>query len=125
VILEQIGLSAVFYLSIVLLFRLAGRRLAGQTTTFDLIVLISLAVSVQQATLLKGAENVVTFVLTVFSLHWINAKLCAYSPWARYLLRGLPCQLVCDGVINQFSRLRTLDSPLSAGCTQFFIEGSA
>src|SRR5687767_6903048 len=98
-VIEQLGLAVAFYAAIVFLFRIAGKRLAGQTTTFDLIILISLSVAIQKATLLDGLENVITFVFTVFILHWTNAKLCARSRTIRYVLRGLPCQLVEDGEI--------------------------
>jgi uncharacterized membrane protein YcaP (DUF421 family) len=43
VILQQIVSGLAFYAALVALTRLAGKRLAGQTTTFDLIVLISIA----------------------------------------------------------------------------------
>lgn len=99
-LLPQIGYSFLFYAAVVLLFRVAGKRLAGQTTTFDLIVLISLSVAVQKATLLDGLANAITFVVTVFLLHLGTAKWCAYSRRARYWLRGLPCELVHDGEIN-------------------------
>ena len=45
--LDQLLLQAVkalvYYAALIVIMRLAGKRLAGQTTTFDLIVLITLA----------------------------------------------------------------------------------
>ncbi len=47
-VLEQLVLQAVkalaYYAALIVIMRLAGKRLAGQTTTFDLIVLITLGV---------------------------------------------------------------------------------
>ena len=49
--------------------RLAGKRLAGQTTTFDLVVLIQLAVVLQTTALAEGTANAVVFVVTVLAAH--------------------------------------------------------
>ena len=42
---EQFGLSLLFYIGVIFLFRLVGKRLAGQTTTLDLIGMASLSVA--------------------------------------------------------------------------------
>ena len=63
----QILLALAWYSGLLVVLRLAGKRLAGQTTSFDLVVLITLGVVLQQATLLEGAQNALLFVLTVFS----------------------------------------------------------
>lgn len=96
---QQVGLGLLFYTAVVLLFRAAGKRLAGQTTTFDLIVMISLVVALQQATLKDGFANAIVFVLTVFFAHIGLARLCLVSTRARDLVRGRPCPLVRDGEI--------------------------
>jgi uncharacterized membrane protein YcaP (DUF421 family) len=36
-LLEQAGLAILFYTAVLLIVRPAGKRLAGQTTTFDLV----------------------------------------------------------------------------------------
>jgi uncharacterized membrane protein YcaP (DUF421 family) len=77
--------------------RLAGKRMAGQTTTFDLLVLITLGVVLQTTALQDGAVNGIVFVLTVFGLHRGLALLCARSRLARNLLRGRPRPLIRDG----------------------------
>lgn len=38
--LVQVGLALAYYATLVTIMRLAGKRLAGQTTTFDLVILI-------------------------------------------------------------------------------------
>jgi uncharacterized membrane protein YcaP (DUF421 family) len=98
-ILEQIGLALLFYFAVVGLFRVAGKRFAGQTTTFDLIVLISLAVAVQKITLRDGDLNTVVFLVTVFVSHLAVGALCRRVGWIRHLVRGEPCLLVNDGEI--------------------------
>ncbi len=41
-LLVQAIKALVYYAALIVIMRLAGKRLAGQTTTFDLIVLITL-----------------------------------------------------------------------------------
>ena len=43
-LLLQVAKAVGYYVALILILRVAGKRLAGQTTTFDLIVLITLAV---------------------------------------------------------------------------------
>jgi uncharacterized membrane protein YcaP (DUF421 family) len=91
--------AALYYAALVILMRIAGKRLAGQTTTFDLIVLITLGVVLQSAVLEKGAANALVFVITVFGLHRILATVCARSTFVRHIVRGRPRPLVRDGVV--------------------------
>ena len=88
-----------YYAALVVIMRLAGKRLAGQTTTFDLIVLITLAVVIQSTALQEGWVNALVFVVTVFAVHRGLAALCARSTWIRHLVRGKPSVLVRDGRI--------------------------
>lgn len=95
--LAQAGKAAAYYIGLIVVVRVAGKRMAGQTTTFDLIVLITLGVVMQGAALADGAANAAVFVLTVFGLHLLNAWLCARSRRVRHFLRGKPRPLVRDG----------------------------
>jgi len=96
-VLLQIGLSLVYYLGLIAIMRLAGKRLAGQTTTFDLIVLISLGVVMQNLVLRHGTGNALIFVGTVFIVHRGLAYLCARDARIRRLMRGAPRPLVRHG----------------------------
>src|SRR6185503_13463016 len=95
--LVQAGKAAGYYIGLIVVVRVAGKRMAGQTTTFDLIVLITLGVVMQSAALADGAANAAVFVLTVFGLHRFNAWLCARSTRVRHFIRGKPRPLVRDG----------------------------
>jgi len=107
----QAAKAAGYYIALIVLVRMAGKRLAGQTTTFDLLVLITLGVVMQESALADGAGNAATFVVTVFGLHLLNAWLCTRSTQIRHLLRGKPRMLVRDGHV--------LDQALAAeGITQ-------
>ena len=96
---EQVLLALVYYLALLVLLRLAGKRLAGQTTTFDLVVLISLAVTLQSATFRPSPLNAVLFVTTVFAAHSALAIACARSRWLRRLVRGRARPLVVRGEV--------------------------
>jgi uncharacterized membrane protein YcaP (DUF421 family) len=96
-LLVQAAKAAAYYVVLIVLVRLAGKRLSGQTTTFDLLVLITLGVVIQSAALAEGAANAAAFVVTVFGLHLLNAWACARSSRIRHLLRGKPRPLVRDG----------------------------
>ena len=98
-LLLQAGKALVYYAVLVVIMRLAGKRLAGQTTTFDLIVLITLAVVIQSAALGEGTLNAVVFVVTVFAVHRGLAVWCAHSTWIRHLVRGKPSVLVREGCV--------------------------
>lgn len=98
-LLQQVLKALAYYVTLIVIMRLAGKRLAGQTTTFDLIVLITLAVVIQSTALQEGWTNAVVFVLTVFAAHLGLAALCARSTRLRHLVRGKPSVLVQDGLI--------------------------
>jgi uncharacterized membrane protein YcaP (DUF421 family) len=98
---QQVGLAIIYYAGVVLVVRLAGKRLAGQVATFDLIILIGLAVVLQSALLRDGAANAVAFVLTVFACHKVLATLCLRSERLRHLVRGAPRVLVREGQVQE------------------------
>ena len=97
----QAAKAAAYYLALIVLLRFAGKRLAGQTTTFDLIVLITLGVVLQTTALDKGTTNALVFVATVFVLHKVIAIWCAKSDTVRHLVRGKPRRLVHEGRVIQ------------------------
>jgi uncharacterized membrane protein YcaP (DUF421 family) len=95
----QVLLALAYYVALLVIVRLAGKRLAGQTTTFDLLVLISLGVVLQQTVLREGTANALLFVATVFVAHRGLALWCARSRAMRRLIRGGPRPLVRDGQV--------------------------
>jgi len=100
-VLEQVGFAVGYYVALVLVMRLAGKRLAGQVTTFDLLVLITLGVVLQSAALMPGRANAAIFVVTVFASHRGLAALCSRYPGLRHLVRGRPQPLVRDGQVDE------------------------
>ena len=95
----QAFLAVFYYFAVVVLVRVAGKRLAGQMTTFDLVVLIGLVVAAQQTILTPGPTTAAVFILTVLITHRTVSWLCSRSRSLRRLLRGAPRVLVRNGVI--------------------------
>jgi uncharacterized membrane protein YcaP (DUF421 family) len=98
-LLLQVAKAAAYYTGLIVIMRLAGKRLAGQTTMFDLLVLITLGVVLQTTALQDGAANAIVFVITVFALHRSLALACARWRPLRHLVRGKPRVLIRDGRI--------------------------
>lgn len=98
--LLQVLFALLYYIGLVVIMRLSGKRLAGQTTTFDLVVLITLGVVLQSMALRKGELNALLFLATVFIAHRMLALVCARSPRVRRLVRGAPRPLVRGGEVS-------------------------
>jgi uncharacterized membrane protein YcaP (DUF421 family) len=96
---RQALLALAYYAGLVVMTRLAGKRLAGQTTTFDLVVLIQLAVVLQSTALRPGTARAAVFVLTVLAAHIGLSRLCARHTRLRHLIRGEPRRLVSQGTV--------------------------
>ena len=97
-LMHQVLRAIGYYLAVLLLARVAGKRLAGQMTTFDLIVLIALATATQRIAVADGTHGAIVFVIVVLLTHRGVALLGARFPALRRLLRGKPTALVVDGV---------------------------
>jgi uncharacterized membrane protein YcaP (DUF421 family) len=96
----QLLLALAYYLGLIVVMRMAGKRLAGQTTSFDLVVLITIGVVLQQTALKPGAFNALLFVVVVFGAHRVLALLCARSSRVRRLVRGAPRPLIRYGQVS-------------------------
>lgn len=99
-LLQQALLALAYYAGLITIMRVAGKRLAGQTTTFDLLVLITLGVVLQTTVLLDGRENAIVFIVTVLTAHVSLARVCAHSRRVRRLVRGAPRPLVRNGEVS-------------------------
>ena len=100
-LLLQAAWAALYYFGIVTVVRIAGKRLAGQTGTFDLVVLIQLATVLQRMALGDSPAEGVTFLATVMACHLGLARLSAGSQVVRRILRAEPRVLVRDGLVLQ------------------------
>jgi uncharacterized membrane protein YcaP (DUF421 family) len=104
--------TIVVYLVVLMGLRLAGKREIGQTTVFDLVVLLLLANAVQNA--MVGQDSSLTGGIlaagVLLALNSILARLRLSSPRLRKLIEGSPTILVLHGeVIPESLRREGLD----------------
>jgi uncharacterized membrane protein YcaP (DUF421 family) len=101
-ILEKLLRPVVVYLVLVLLLRLFGKRELAQLNPFDLVVLLSLSNTVQNAII--GDDNSVTGgIIGAFSLlaiNWLVVRMLFRSPRLTRALEGRPVALIRDGHID-------------------------
>jgi uncharacterized membrane protein YcaP (DUF421 family) len=101
-IVEKLLRPIVVYLVLVLLLRLFGKRELAQLNPFDLVVLLSLSNTVQNAII--GDDNSVTGgIIGAFSLlaiNWLVVRVLFRSPRLTRVLEGRAAVLVRDGQID-------------------------
>ncbi|SRR5712691_3516881 len=100
-IAEKILRPVLVYLFLVIAVRLAGRRELAQLNSFDLVVLLMLANTVQNATI--GNDNsMVGGLIGVSALLLANYAVVRFLyryPKVDYLLEGGPTELIRDGKV--------------------------
>jgi uncharacterized membrane protein YcaP (DUF421 family) len=101
-IAEKLLRPIVVYLVLVLLLRLFGKRELAQLNPFDLVVLLSLSNTVQNAII--GDDNSVTGgIIGAFSLltiNWIVVRILFRAPRLNRALEGRATVLIRDGHID-------------------------
>ena len=101
-VLEKILRPMLVYLVLIAFLRLFGKRELAQLNPFDLVVLLSLANTVQNAMI--GDDNTVTGgVIGAFSLltiNWLLMRLLFRFPKINSSFEGSPTELICNGVID-------------------------
>ncbi len=98
---EKVFRPAVVYLILLVFFRFASRREIGQSTLFDILIMLIISNVVQNAMI--GDDNSVlgasAGALTVIVLSGVLSRVTAKSRQARYVLEGKTVLLVRDGKI--------------------------
>ena len=101
-VLEKLARPVIVFLVLVILLRIFGKRELAQLNPFDLVVLLSLSNTVQNAII--GEDNSVTGgVIGAFALlaiNWLVARTLFKSAKLTSLLEGKSTVLVCDGKID-------------------------
>jgi uncharacterized membrane protein YcaP (DUF421 family) len=102
-IVEKLARPVIIYLVLVVLLRVFGKRELAQLNPFDLVVLLSLSNTVQNAII--GDDNSVTGgIIGAFGLlaiNWLVARVLFSSPRLTRALEGRSCTLVLDGQLDQ------------------------
>jgi uncharacterized membrane protein YcaP (DUF421 family) len=102
-IVEKLLRPVIVYLVLVLLLRLFGKRELAQLNPFDLVVLLSLSNTVQNAII--GDDNSITGGIVgavgLLGINWLVVKTLYSSPRLTRMLEGGSTVLVRDGKIDQ------------------------
>jgi uncharacterized membrane protein YcaP (DUF421 family) len=101
-ILEKLARPVIVYLVLVVLLRIFGKRELAQLNPFDLVVLLSLSNTVQNAII--GDDNSVTGgIIGAFGLlaiNWLVVRVLFRSPRLTRMLEGRAVILVRNGKID-------------------------
>lgn len=101
-ILEKVLRPMVVYLALIAFLRIFGKRELAQLNPFDLVVLLSLANTVQNSMI--GDDNSVSGgVIGAFSLltiNWVLSRVLFHSPKLNETLQGKATTLITDGVVD-------------------------
>lgn len=102
-ILEKIVRPMIVYVCLILFLRLFGKRELAQLNPFDLVVLLSLSNTVQNAII--GDDNTISGgIIGAFSLlavNWVLMRVLYRLPKLNKALEGSETILVRNGVIDQ------------------------
>lgn len=102
-LIEKIARPVIVYLVLVLLLRIFGKRELAQLNPFDLVVLLSLSNTVQNAII--GDDNSVTGgvigALSLLAINWLVVRMLFRSPRLNRALEGKASVLIRDGHVDQ------------------------
>jgi uncharacterized membrane protein YcaP (DUF421 family) len=102
-ILEKILRPVIVYLCLIVFLRLFGKRELAQLNPFDLVVLLSLSNTVQNAII--GDDNSVTGgiigAFALLAINWLLMWVIYRKPQLNAALEGKPAVLIRGGVVDQ------------------------
>ena len=101
-ILEKLARPVIVYLILVVLLRVFGKRELAQLNPFDLVVLLSLSNTVQNAII--GDDNSVTGgvigAVGLLAINWLVVRVLFRSPALTRLLEGRATLLIRNGQVD-------------------------
>jgi len=101
-LLEKLARPVIVYIVLVLLLRIFGKRELAQLNPFDLVVLLSLSNTVQNAII--GEDNSVTGgvvgAIGLLAINWLVVRLLFRSPKLTRLLEGRSITLIKNGQVD-------------------------
>jgi len=102
-LLEKIARPVLVYLAIILLLRIFGKRELAQLNPFDLVVLLSVSNTVQNAII--GDDNSVTGgvlgALSLFGINYVVVRFLFRHKKLQEVLGGSPTRLITNGELNR------------------------
>lgn len=102
--LQSVAIGAVaFYLLIVLMSRLAGKRTTGQMNNFDWIITVTVGSLAASGILLKGVSisDALLAILIMFGLQWLTTWLATRSAFVSNLVKSPPSMLLQKGELQR------------------------
>ncbi|HUY80542.1 MAG TPA: YetF domain-containing protein [Acidobacteriaceae bacterium] len=109
-LLEKILRPILVYLALIVLLRVFGKRELAQLNPFDLVVLLSLSNTVQNAII--GNDNSVSGGIigaaTLLSVNWLVVRFLYSSPRWSHLLGGVERTLITKGNIDAYALKKEL-----------------
>ncbi len=109
-ILEKILRPILVYLALIVLVRVFGKRELAQLNPFDLVVLLSLSNTVQNAII--GDDNSLSGgiigAFTLLAINWLVVRLLYSSPRMNRLLGGVERTLITDGRLDKYALKKEL-----------------
>jgi len=101
-LLEKLTRPVIVYIVLVLLLRIFGKRELAQLNPFDLVVLLSLSNTVQNAII--GEDNSVTGgvvgAIGLLAINWVVVRMLFRSPKLTRLLEGRSITLIKNGQVD-------------------------
>jgi len=101
-LLEKLARPVIVYIVLVLLLRIFGKRELAQLNPFDLVVLLSLSNTVQNAII--GEDNSVTGgvvgAIGLLAINWVVVRMLFRSPKLTRLLEGRSITLIKNGQVD-------------------------
>ena len=109
-ILEKILRPILVYLALIVFIRVFGKRELAQLNPFDLVVLLSLSNTVQNAII--GNDNSLSGgiigAFTLLAVNWIVVRVLYGSPKLNRALGGAERTLICDGRVDNYAMKKEL-----------------
>jgi uncharacterized membrane protein YcaP (DUF421 family) len=109
-ILEKILRPILVYLALIILIRCFGKRELAQLNPFDLVVLLSLSNTVQNAII--GDDNSLSGgiigAFTLLAINWLVVRMLYSSPRMNRLLGGVERTLIEDGRVDNYALKKEL-----------------
>jgi uncharacterized membrane protein YcaP (DUF421 family) len=109
-ILEKILRPIFVYLALIVLIRVFGKRELAQLNPFDLVVLLSLSNTVQNAII--GDDNSLSSgiigAFTLLAINWLVIRALYSSPRMNRVLGGVERTLITDGRVDNYALKKEL-----------------
>ncbi|HEU4981923.1 MAG TPA: YetF domain-containing protein [Acidobacteriaceae bacterium] len=109
-ILEKIFRPILVYFALIVLLRVFGKRELAQLNPFDLVVLLSLSNTVQNAII--GNDNSlsggVIGAATLLSINWLVVRVMYSSPRLNRVMGGVERTLISNGRVDKYALKKEL-----------------